>query len=366
MSKQTGITAMKSENYCLPIENEQKLQKTEFAWWSSPGFIIFLTIAMSTLDGLVLYDILDQAMTQSETLGVITSFGIALVLNMMPLLIAKFMHQAIYKIKKGATVLTVITTLSFFLLFAGTVWLRFAYQDQYGETSSNDVQNEVAVEETLDSESNADAGTNPKGFAVVLLLSVEPLVTSLVNFGLAFISDDELRERINHLRKRRLELAECEGDLRAYMETVEEAELRRNRLLLSDHRQKLAAREEIHARCCVLKAVARTLLAEYLRDPESASYVVSSMEDVQQINQNQTLTLPEAEAEAVGLPENKVGAEEAGLPEVEVQSEEINIPEIEVESEEADSTEVKNELEEVDLSENNTYDLEGELSDEEQ
>ena len=122
MSKQTGITAMKSENYCLPIENEQKLQKTEFAWWSSPGFIIFLTIAMSTLDGLVLYDILDQAMTQSETLGVITSFGIALVLNMMPLLIAKFMHQAIYKIKKGATVLTVITTLSFFLLFAGTVW----------------------------------------------------------------------------------------------------------------------------------------------------------------------------------------------------------------------------------------------------
>lgn len=364
MSKQTGITAMKSENYCLPIENEQKLQKTEFAWWSSPGFIIFLTIAMSTLDGLVLYDILDQAMTQSETLGVITSFGIALVLNMMPLLIAKFMHQAIYKIKKGATVLTVITTLSFFLLFAGTVWLRFAYQDQYGETSSNDVQNEVAVEETLDSESNADAGTNPKGFAVVLLLSVEPLVTSLVNFGLAFISDDELRERINHLRKRRLELAECEGDLRAYMATVEEAELRRNRLLLSDHRQKLAAREEIHARCCVLKAVARTLLAEYLRDPESASYVVSSMEDVQQINQ--TLTLPEAEAEAVGLPENKVGAEEAGLPEVEVQSEEINIPEIEVESEEADSTEVKNELEEVDLSENNTYDLEGELSDEEQ
>lgn len=215
-------------------------------------------------------------------------------------------------------------------------------------------------------ESNADAGTNPKGFAVVLLLSVEPLVTSLVNFGLAFISDDELRERINHLRKRRLELAECEGDLRAYMATVEEAELRRNRLLLSDHRQKLAAREEIHARCCVLKAVARTLLAEYLRDPESASYVVSSMEDVQQINQNQTLTLPEAEAEAVGLPENKVGAEEAGLPEVEVQSEEINIPEIEVESEEADSTEVKNELEEVDLSENNTYDLEGELSDEEQ
>lgn len=362
MSKPTGITAMKRENYSLPIENEKLLQKTEFSWWSSPGFIIFLTIAMSTLDGLVLYDILDQAMTQSEKLGVITSFGIALVLNMMPLLIAKFMHQAIYKIKKGATVLTVITTLSFFLLFAGTVWLRFAYQDQYGETASGDVKNEVAVEETLDSESNADAGTNPKGFAVVLLLSVEPLVTSLVNFGLAFISDDELRERINHLRKRRLELAECEGDLRAYMATVEEAELQRNRLLLSDQRQKLAAREEIHARCCVLKAVARTLLAEYLRDPESASYVVSSMEDGLPIGQNQTLTLPETEVEsrAIGL------SEATDLSKGEAEAEEVNLSEREAEAEEADSSEAKNELEEADLSEHNTYELEGELRDEEE
>ena len=93
---------MKERKYSeqINIENEQKLQKTEFAWWSSPGFIIFLTIAMSTLDGLVLYDILDQAMTQSETLGVITSFRHSTCTQHDAILIAKFMHQAIYKIKR--------------------------------------------------------------------------------------------------------------------------------------------------------------------------------------------------------------------------------------------------------------------------
>lgn len=319
MSKQTGITAMKSENYCLPIENEKKLQKTEFTWWSSPAFIIFLTVAMSTLDGLVLYDILDQAMTQSEMLGVITSFGIALVLNILPLLIAKFMHRAIYKIKKGAAVLTAVTTLAFILIFAATVWLRFAYQDQYGETASNEIKNEVVIEndEITDSEADAGGETNPKGFAVVLLLSVEPLVTSLVNFGLAYISDDEVRERINRLRKRRLELAECEGDLRAYLATVETSELRRDRLLMSDHKQKLAAKEEIHARCCVLKAIARTLLAEYLHDPEGASYVTSTIEAVEQVSQNQKLALPEV----------NVDSEESGLREMNAESEHVDLSE---------------------------------------
>ena len=66
MSKQrntTGIAAMRDEGYSLPIENEKKLQKTEFAWWSAPVVIIFLTVSMSVLDALVLYELMDQAMT---------------------------------------------------------------------------------------------------------------------------------------------------------------------------------------------------------------------------------------------------------------------------------------------------------------
>lgn len=271
----TGVTAMQDEGYSLPIENEKKLQKTEFTWWSTPAFIIFLTVSMSVLDAMVLYDIMDQAMTQSENMGKIVSFGIALILNMMPLLIAKFTHQSMYRLKRGAAVWAMIVTVAFFLLFASTVWLRFAYQDQYGETAINHLTNEVQVQETVDT----SAELNPKGFAVVLLLSIEPLVTSLVNFGLAYISDDELRERINHLRVRKLELSECESDLKAYLATTEPAELRRGQLLALDMERKKAAEDEIHARCGILKARARIYLAEYLNDPKGASYVTAPMDE---------------------------------------------------------------------------------------
>lgn len=305
MSKQmntTGIAAMRDEGYSLPIENEKKLQKTEFAWWSTPAFIIFLTVSMSVLDALVLYDIMDQAMTQSETMGKIVSFGIALILNMMPLLIAKFTHQAMYRLKRGAAVWAVTVTIAFFLLFSSTVWIRFAYQDQYGETESGHLTNELQVEESVDTNTES----NPKGFAVVLLLSIEPLVTSLVNFGLAYISDDELRERINHLRVRKLELLECESDLKAYLATTEPAEFRRGQLLTLDMERKKAAEDEIHARCDILKARARTYLAEYLGDPEGASYVTASLDEkTEKISQesqtpeNEQRTRPTARTENV-------------------------------------------------------------------
>lgn len=289
MNKQTnttGVAAMQDEGYGLPIKNEKKIQKTELAWWSAPVFIIFLTVLMSVLDALVLYDIMDQAMTQSEIMGKIVSFGIALILNMMPLLIAKFTHQAIYRLKKGAAAWAVIVTVSFFLLFSSTVWLRFEYQDQYGETVSQHLTNELQVGETVDTSTES----NPKGFAVVLLLSIEPLVTSIVNFGLAYINDDELRERINHLRVRKLELSECESDLKAYLATTEPAELRRGQLMALDMERKKAAEDEIHARCDILKARARTYLAEYLKDPEGISYVTASLDEKEEKTSQESQT----------------------------------------------------------------------------
>lgn len=267
-----GIKAMYDEGYDLPISNEKKLQKTECVWWSSPAFIIFLTVSMSVLDALVLYDILDQAMTQSEYMGKIVSFGIALVLNMIPLLIAKFTHEAIYKIKKHAAVWAVIGTMSFIGLFMSTVSLRFAYKDSYGESSSYHITNELEVLENSDTEITNDA----KGTAVVALLSIEPLVTSLVNFLLAYISDDPLRKKINCLRLRKYELKEMETDLKAYLATAESSDVRKETLLRLDDERKKIAVDEIHERCNILKAQARVYLAEYLADPASISYVTAS------------------------------------------------------------------------------------------
>mgnify|MGYP007028767818 CR=1 FL=1 len=290
MSNERGIKIMQDEGYARPIESENKLQKTEFTWWSSPIFIIFLTVSMSVLDAMVLYDIMDLATTQSENLGKIICFGIALILNMLPLLIAKFVHQAMYKIKRGAAVWALLSTIAFFTLFAATVFLRFSYQDQYGNRSASPFKNEAEVETTEEADTDTDAGSDTKGLAVVLLLSVEPLVTSIVNFGLAYISDDEVRALLNHLRKRRLELAECESDLNAYLATREPAEEHCKKLALMDDNSKKAAQDRVLARCEILKSRAHLYLAEYLGDSKGASYVTEP--EPEKISEEPKLTLP--------------------------------------------------------------------------
>lgn len=269
-----GIKAMQKENYMLPIENEVLLQKSDSAWWSTPVFIIFLTISMSVLDALVLYDILDQASYQAEYMSKVISFGVALILNMIPILIAKFAHQAIYRIKRLALVWVVLLVTVFLILFSATVFLRFAYQDKYGSSSEQHITNEMIITE----ERVEQTELNVKGLAVVMLLSVEPMVTSVVNFFLAFISDDELRKRINHLRKRLLELDVEERDLRALLAAAEDPEIWKERTIAQDVERKRVCAQDIVDRGEILKAKARSILAEVLGDADSVSYVTAGIE----------------------------------------------------------------------------------------
>lgn len=264
-----GVHAMQTEDYQLPIQAEYTLQKTDRAWWASPPVIIALTVFLSLLDAAVLFDIMDAAMVQSAWLGVLVAVGIALVLNIIPLVIAKLIHQAIYKLKRYAGTMAALLLAAFVLLFSGTVFLRFAFSERYepdntGDTLVNTMED--SGEESVDTETQAK--NEAQANAVVLLLSVEPLVTSMADFVLAFLSDDELRARINRLRVRRLELLEDISDLQAARSNLEGD---CQNLLALDEERYQAARQVLDDRCQMLRTRARTLLAQYLADPSSIS-----------------------------------------------------------------------------------------------
>ena len=121
----------------------------------------------------------------------------------------------------------------------------------------------------------------------------------MLNFFLAFISDDELREKINRLRVRRLELTECETDLKAFLSTTEPVEQRREQLLLLDSDRKKAAKAEIQAHCNILRAFARSYLAEYLQDPVGASYVTASLKKEGDSSQEQNAPVMDTISEKV-------------------------------------------------------------------
>lgn len=258
-----GVFALRTESYHLPGQAERLLQKTDRAWWGHPAVILFLTISMSAMDALVLYDVMDVAMVQSEMMGYLVSFGVALVLNIIPLITAKLVRQAVYGTKRYALTWAIVSVAAFLLLFASTVYLRFDYQEIYANSAGAGM-----LVNQAGAGAAAEEAPEQQALAIMLLLSVEPLVTSVLNFLLSWISDDELEQRIKYLRLRRLELLEIRSDLQAALANME---MDRQQLLDLDDARYQAARQVIISRSHLLQARARQMLAQWLANPSATT-----------------------------------------------------------------------------------------------
>ena len=286
MQNYGGVKAAERENdYSKRMEGIDKEHKVEDPWWATSKANLILVPIFSIMDGMVLFSIFDVCLTQSAAMGIVMAFGVAVVLNVLPLIIAKFAHQAIYKTKRQALTMLLISITGFFLIFGGTVVLRFAYSDMY-ETESQSIQLENTVSNETTIESETDENSKNKSIAVVILLSLSPLVTSIIGFGIAFISDDEVRRRFEYHERRDIELDEAISDLEAAIETMN-SDVERDIKLDEDSMN--AAIEEIVARADTLKALARHYLAEYLADPRATSKLSAEMrlgDETERSNEN--------------------------------------------------------------------------------
>ena len=116
-------------------------------WWSNGKANLLLVPIFSAMDGTVLYSIMEECFLQSALMSIVMSFGVAVVLNVLPLVIAKFLHGAIYKTTKHGLTMFAVFVAGFLLVYGGTVYLRFAYSDMYEqENQSMTLENTVSEE----------------------------------------------------------------------------------------------------------------------------------------------------------------------------------------------------------------------------
>ena len=247
-------------------------------WWTSGKANLILVPIFSAMDGMVLFSIFDECLTQSVFMGSVMAFGVAVVLNILPLIIARFVHEAFDKTTKNATLMMSIFITSFLLIYGGTVYLRFSYSDMYGqENQSVILENMVSNEETYVANENPQPD-NKKGIAVVVLLSISPLITSVLGFGFAYVSDDEIKKKVEYLEIQKVEIEEKISDTQAAISELEHSlneGVKRDIDL--DEMAMDAAIEEIVTRCNTLKALARFYLAEYLANPSATSKISQEM-----------------------------------------------------------------------------------------
>ena len=201
----------------------QEFHKSGMPWWASGKANLILVPTFSVMDGMVLFSIFDECLTQSVLMGIIMAFGVAVILNVLPLIIARFVHAAFEKTTKNAILMMCIFIVGFILIYGGTVYLRFAYSDMYGQESQSMELENVVSDEKMYTVSNNSSSDSSKGTAVVLLLSISPLITSLLGFGIAYVSDDETKRKIEYLEIEKIEIDEKISDTQAAITQMENA-----------------------------------------------------------------------------------------------------------------------------------------------
>lgn len=265
------------EEYDGRINGLKKFFESGKSWWENNRFNTVPVIIFSVMDGLVLKSVFEKCLLQGSFMQLIMTFGIALVLNVLPLIIAKFVHAALYKTKKWAVMCLTIFITGFVLMYGATVYLRFAYKDIYEESDNKGGIVNTVTDASENSAGSGDAGDDDKekkSTAVCVLLSISPLITSLIAFGIAFFADDEIKKKYEQLRITKVGIEE---KIIETASAIKQMELLVNgfvdRALKQDEEAMFAAIGEILAMEKVLKTNARFILAKHLNNPSATSKI---------------------------------------------------------------------------------------------
>ncbi len=254
-----------------PLVAEDMCQKADKAWWENSWILAGVALAMAMLDMLFIFDMLDLVLMQNAMLGRIGAFGVALILNFLPLVIAKQVNKARYKLDNQSKLFAIIAITIFTLLYLVVVLLRFQCLELYTSTTTMGLTN--TVNQTGASTLIISDEAKRRAFFTALLLSAEPLATSGFSFVLAIMTDNPIKKQINCLEKRQIELRSARNQvstaLASMLEDIES-------LIDNDLQQYNAAKEAVEADARRLQAESRMMLAEKLRDSSSITALSSS------------------------------------------------------------------------------------------
>lgn len=272
-SRETLDPVFDFEQVEAPIDAEETIQKSELTWWERPIMLYVVAFVMAFIDGIFLFDMIDYVMVQNAVLGYAGTFGITMILNFIPLGIAKQVNNARYKLERNAWWFAIIGVTLFALMYAAVVILRFNCLELYTDSSSSGLVNTISddgAKEVITEEAKTRA------VMTVLLLSVEPLATSGFSFILAILADNPLKNKIKALEKRLAEIKVARNRVSTALASMwEDKEF----LLANDAALMNVTKEQIMDDAARLMAEGRMMLAEKLGDPSAISSLAASEEE---------------------------------------------------------------------------------------
>lgn len=257
------------ENY---LEEAKKLRKKSVKSKRKLKKItsIVITFALATLDFAVIYQVNETAMEQNQLMQVILSIGMALLLNFIPYYTADFFIEWQYGLRKQAKFFAILGIVAFIGLYAVISYQRYAFRDMFAVEKARLV-NTVASDEEKDIE-KPDKETQTaesKATGTMLLLIIEPLVTSILSFIISYKTNNKLEEKLEETEGLAKDLKQLESELTCAIKELESTDY--EGLKENDRLKFESMKEFVHNHCDRLKVNARMSLAKYLKEAEAVS-----------------------------------------------------------------------------------------------
>lgn len=167
--------------YSIYRKNFKRELNADRSWWQSDCFTIIISLIAATIDSVVLYELLDSVIYESQILIIVSVASTCLVIDLLiPILLSHNITQATGGSK---TVTNVILITSFILINVVLTIIRFQNREAIiGTTEGLLVNTMLSTNESQ----NVDSG----GVFVALFLSFIPILTSIAVFILGVKSYD--------------------------------------------------------------------------------------------------------------------------------------------------------------------------------
>ena len=239
--------------------------------WEHPAMAVVVMLLCGTLDFIMFRQLFGSFLYDNVWIQWFSIIGLLIGFDAAPI----YLGMAAKKRKQGLNTSKVVTGVflfAFIVSFIINVILRIAMKDQVLpdlEKMATSVFGDVSM----------GIPVNERALPYALFTAVLPLVTSLVSFGISFMTFNPLKQKLKKLREEQYFLERDLDSIKAVLAEYEYDRDFQERIMEDDVRNYWIAREMAKEKAMMYLDYVRERIAEHLGTPSAANAMVSTQRE---------------------------------------------------------------------------------------
>ncbi len=230
--------------------------------WESPNMAAIIMATNMVLDSVLFYQPFSRILYDSPHALFLSILAMLIGFDLAPIYLGIVLKKRSQGLK-SEMVLVVILVTAFTLAFVGNILLRIELRDQILPDYSDSGTSLMGIEETNNTNSHL-------ALLYAIFCGFLPVITSLVSFGISFLTSNPLKARYMKAKKEQILLEDCIVQLEAtLLEYNSDSEKEVERLMEEDEKLYMNTKNILREQACYYADYTREKIKEHLGDAAS-------------------------------------------------------------------------------------------------